>query len=106
MQLFPSFCDHAQLQDGWTPLCLAARWGRLGSLRLLVEAHADPDLQTNDGRTAGELLSVSLPKQQATEAMQLLSYRPQSARSPDAAETEIRAATSTSTSRDTGQAAT
>eukprot|EP00953_Heterococcus_sp_UTEX-ZZ885_P039811 20388-Heterococcus_DN1.PRE.3 len=43
----------AQAKDGWTPLHLAARWGRIDAMRVLVdEGHADVNIKTSDGRTA------------------------------------------------------
>ncbi|KAI9789402.1 MAG: Ankyrin-2 [Peltula sp. TS41687] len=38
--------------DGWTPLHVAARWGRVNSIRLLLEEGAELRAETNDGMRA------------------------------------------------------
>ncbi len=40
---------------GWTPLMVAARFGRGELVAALVQAGAEPDLRTPDGRTARQL---------------------------------------------------
>jgi len=41
-----------QKNDGYTPLMLAARWGRIEVVRELLKRGAKKDLKDNDGKTA------------------------------------------------------
>lgn len=42
---------NARNGDGFTPLHVAALWGREGSVRLLMERGADPAISDNDDMT-------------------------------------------------------
>ena len=41
--------------DGYTPLMLAIKYGKVASIRLLLELKADTSVTNNDGKTALQL---------------------------------------------------
>lgn len=50
---------NAQGRDGWTPLGLALRSGNLGTTRALLDAKADPNAASGNGKTPIEIATVN-----------------------------------------------
>lgn len=57
---------------GRTPLHLACRWGRVGAIKALVQAGADVNRATKDGRMPAELLKIDMSPRDRNEILKLL----------------------------------
>eukprot|EP00752_Nemacystus_decipiens_P002707 g2528.t1 len=66
----------AVANDGWTPLHLACRWGRMGAIKALVQAGADVNKPTKDGRMPAELLKIEMSPRDRNEILKLLGCTP------------------------------
>ncbi len=55
-----------------TPLHLACRWGRVGAIKALVQAGADVNKMTKDGRLPAHLLKAELSPRDRNEILKLL----------------------------------
>ncbi|CAM9165447.1 unnamed protein product, partial [Hapterophycus canaliculatus] len=62
----------AVASDGWTPLHLACRWGRVGAIKALVNAGADVNKATKDGRFPSDLLKIHMSPRDRNEVLKLL----------------------------------
>lgn len=51
---------------------MACRWGRVGAIKALVQAGADVNKATKDGRIPAELLKVEMPPEDRNEILKLL----------------------------------
>lgn len=51
---------------------MACRWGRVGAIKALVQAGADVNRATKDGRMPAELLKIEMSPRDRNEILKLL----------------------------------